>query len=101
MEEVRMRKSQRTTCWTFTAVVLLTLALSAGASHAAAPAASALSLAVHLQQAVTPTFAGPIVIVGPGVIVPSAPTPRSPFQPPQWVPSTPPWPRPAAPRLIR
>lgn len=100
-----MRTFQRTTCLTLTAVVLLTLALSAGASRAATPAASVASLAVHLQQAVTPVFAGPVVITGPGVIIPAVPTPRSPFQPPTWVPSTPPWPTPTvvppAPRPIR
>jgi len=31
------------------------------------------------------------VTYGPGVIVPAVPTPRSPFQPPVWVSSQPPW----------
>jgi len=76
--------------WVLAAAALLVVVLVTTASDAAVLQASTAGLTIHLQQVMTPVLVGPVAF-GPRVLVPTRPTPRSPFQPPTWVPSTPPW----------
>lgn len=101
LEANQMNAFRRTACVTSVAILLLVLALSAGAAHAAPGAMNAGTLAINVQQSVAAVFAGPIAMGNSRVIIPARPTPRSPFQPPTWLPSTPPWSRPTPPTALR
>jgi len=75
---------------------LTVLALLATVSDAAVVGSTGAATAMTLQQAVSPLLNG----VGPVprvVVVPAKPAPRSPFQPPSWIPTVPTPPAPPTP----
>ncbi|MEN6338323.1 MAG: hypothetical protein ABFE01_29050 [Phycisphaerales bacterium] len=74
--------------------VLLVLTLLATTSDAAVQSVNASKIAATLQQELTPLLTGPVA--GPTVIIPARPAPRSPFQPPSWIPNPPTPPGPPA-----
>jgi hypothetical protein len=88
--------STRLIALTLVVVPLATIGDAAVLSGSAAGrAARRLALRVQasgMDQEETPDFVGPTVPES-GVIVPKAPTIRSPFQPPQWVSTRAPWSR--------
>lgn len=86
----KVKKSSRMT-WLVLLAGTLLVAVLAATSAAALPGAGSAGLAISVQQGVTPVFSGIGPAAGPGVIVPVRPSPRSPFQPPSWLPGTPPW----------
>ncbi len=71
-------------------LVMVLVALLTGAADAAPFGRSITALAVSAPPGTSSLPVGPATF-GPSVIVPAVPTPRSPFQPPTWVSSTPPW----------
>lgn len=69
--------------------LLLVLTVLATVTDAAAPGTSMAGLAITVQQSVASAAANVVVVNGGGVVIPSPPQPRSPFQPPVFVPVVP------------
>jgi len=71
---------------------LLVSVLLVTPGDAAPGSSSAVSVLTTLavEKAMGTSMAGPFLPRGP-VFIPRKPTPRSPYQPPSWVPGPPPW----------
>lgn len=94
---MKMMDSKKRRSWTRTAAgALLVLALLATISDAAVASGNVAGTAISLQQGLTSmmTGAAPVMRV---VTVPARPAPRSPFQPPTWIPTIPSPPSPPMP----